>query len=55
MKNKNKETLKDFVKFCEEHKEYRFWQALYAWVGAVGIGGIWVNGEDPFYWEGKLK
>jgi len=55
MNNKNEKVLKDFTKFCEANPNLRFWQALYDWVGAVGIGGIWVKGKDPFYWEGKNK
>lgn len=31
MENKNKEILEAFVKYCEEHPEERFWQALRNW------------------------
>jgi len=48
---KSGELLTDFTKFCYEHPELRFWQALYAWTGRT----ITVSEEDPFYWEGKDK
>ena len=31
--NKNKETLVDFIKYCLDHPELRFWQALRNWSG----------------------
>ena len=30
-KSKNKERLDSLIKYCEEHPELRFWQALSAW------------------------
>ena len=30
---KSKELLDSFVAFCQEHPEFRFWQALFAWCG----------------------
>ena len=52
---RNSKVLLDFVEFCESNPELRFWQALFAWVGVPGRGGILVGGEDPFYWEDKMK
>lgn len=52
-KNQNEEVLNEFISFCKQHPELRFWQALYAFIGVVGENGITVNGEDPFYWNKK--
>lgn len=52
-------TLDEFVKYCEEHPELRFWQALRGWSGADYImqGEGLMEGDlklkDTFYWEGK--
>lgn len=61
---KSKELLNDFTKYCQEHPEERFWQALRNWSGADFLM-YWDNKEfdekeadrmglkDTFYWEGK--
>ena len=53
----NKELLEDFTKFCSEHPELRFWQALYAWTRFSYIkirkGEFNLTEEDPFYWINK--
>jgi len=53
--NKNEKVLRSLIKFCNANPEYRFWQSVYAWLGLSGIGGIWIDGLDPFHWKGKLK
>jgi len=64
MKTRNSEVLKDFVKYCKDNPEQRFWQALRNWSGhhvilvynAYKIGELPPNHEhliDTFYWEGK--
>jgi DNA polymerase sigma len=63
-KNKSCLLREEFNKYCKEHPEERFWQALRNWSGADKI--IWVEtdngenirntiGEDTFYWEEKIK
>ena len=58
---RNSEVLADFVRYCEEHPEERFWQALRNW---SAYAFIWVSNtkpfdgpptdlKDTFYWEGK--
>ena len=65
MNNTNKETrnskvLRSFVKYCEKHPTYRFWQALRSWSGLPYI--LWTDSYhiskdtrygDTFYWEDK--
>lgn len=56
--NKNKKQLDSFVKLCEEHPEYRFFQALRNWI-QINIDSKWnwlcvSDGKytkDTFYWE----
>lgn len=57
MKNRNSKVLKDFVKYCKEHPEERFWQALRNWSGHAFIfaGKEWLLARDTFYFEGKNK
>jgi hypothetical protein len=59
MKNRNSEVLKSFIKYCKEHPDERFWQALRNW---SGYGFILVSRFfepcrdgiiDTFYWENK--
>jgi len=56
MKSKNKKILNDFIKYCKEHPEERFWQALRSW---SEYDFIYIGDEnsdqikDTFYWEGK--
>jgi hypothetical protein len=66
MKSKNKETLKDFTKFCENNPTLRFWQALRVW---SQFNFIYVTNndlfdtfsrdkitlQDTYYFEGKNK
>ncbi len=62
--DKNKEVLGSFIKYCREHPEQRFWQALRNW---SGFGFVFLSDklfhedsfveelQDTFYWEGKDK
>ena len=58
MKNKNEKKLKSFTKYCEQHPDERFWQALLNWSKLPYIlcsdspppGS---NVKDTFFWEGK--
>ena len=34
---RNSKVLEDFTRYCIEHPEERFWQALRNWSGAAGI------------------
>lgn len=52
--------LDEFVKYCEENPEQRFWQALRNWAeadyilqgeGFLSEGAL--NTRDTFYFEGK--
>lgn len=66
---KSAKLLREFVKYCKEHPEERFWQALRNW---AGVNFLWVSKfryddyryceslksftneiEDTFYWEKK--
>lgn len=49
---KSDEVLIKFIAFCKENPRLRFWQALYSFMGA---NQIIIDGEDPFYWEGKRE
>jgi len=60
--NKNKKLLDNFVAYCQQHPEERFWQALRNWVGKdfilvtkKGVDRTELNDtiEDTFYWEGR--
>lgn len=54
--NKNSKLLADFTKFCEEHPDLRFWQALNAWAELPNLVVVDVNGKivkDTFYWENR--
>jgi len=57
-------TLTNFIQYCQDHPEERFWQALRNWSGYYAImaiskvAGIGGGGEvrqthDTFYIEGK--
>ena len=56
---KSKKQLNSFIKYCENHKEERFWQALTNWskynfiLGskAIDFEDIPNNMEDVFYLE----
>lgn len=58
--SKNKALLTDFVIYCTEHPQLRFWQALCGWSGLRFICSVHTLPEyldqsvqDTFYWEGK--
>lgn len=58
--NKNKLVLDDFVRYCDDHPEQRFWQALRNWSGFHFILKFnnyekFLEGIDTFYFEGKDK
>lgn len=63
--NKNKELLDSFVAFCNEHPEYRFWQALRNWCGwpfvyvsdslIKTVSGDQTRVRDTFYWENNRE
>ena len=61
--SKNKKLLDDFVKHCEEHPEYRFWQALRNWsesshifMGEIDLMTFEpIDLKDTFYFEEKKK
>ena len=71
MKNKNEKVLADFIKFCLNHPELRFWQALRSWakVGFIltsthfdaemfdkdWLRAMKVKIYDTYYWTGKNK
>ncbi len=67
---RNSKILADFVKYCKEHPDQRFWQALRNWSGFAFVGvvptektsledivrkGKLHNAIDSFYFEGKDK
>ena len=51
--------LSDFIRYCIEHQEQRFWQALKSWSGADSIEYVKVidadNSKmtDTYYFENK--
>jgi hypothetical protein len=56
--NKNDEKLESFSKYCFEHPEERFWQALRNWAQIECGGGNYImtgneldNLQDTFYWD----
>lgn len=54
----NREVLTDFVRYCEENPNLRFWQALRNWaeVNFLVVSdspNVLYDGQDTFYWEGK--
>ena len=53
---RNSKLLEDFTRYCQEHPEQRFWQALRNW---SGYPFVWVSDTkktiDTFFWEGKDK
>lgn len=53
--NKNSKVLQDFVKYCEEHPEERFWQALRNWSGQsfIYVLGKYGGLHDTYYWNNK--
>jgi hypothetical protein len=58
MKNRNEDVLADFVAYCENHPQERFWQALRNWSDwpyvMVTTSKDRTGGAiDTFYWEGR--
>lgn len=67
--SKNIKLAEDFLKYCKEHPELRFWQALRAWSGFAFIlkadikgkfdrldeGDPWKDPVDTYYFERKAK
>jgi hypothetical protein len=55
--NRNAKVLESFAAYCEEHPEFRFWQALRNWVGFnyVLVSDSHQNLRDTFYWEGERE
>lgn len=64
--SRNREVLNDFVKYCNNHPEDRFWQALCNWAKVnyilIAKNSSWLfcddqkhNLKDTFYFEGKDK
>ena len=55
--SKNKKTLQSFIKYCEEHPEERFWQALCNWskLFIYARNELGEDLQDTFYWENKNK
>jgi hypothetical protein len=59
-KSKNKKLLEDFIKYCTNHPEERFWQALRNWSDSPYILKSRYlppdsHIQDTFYFEGKDK
>jgi hypothetical protein len=60
MESKNVRLLLEFQRYCLQHPEERFWQALLNWSGVYKISaddvtdeGIRMFNVDTFYWEGR--
>jgi hypothetical protein len=56
--SENKETLEEFIDFCEDHPEMRFWQALRSWADVASVCVRIADGDmaiDTYYREGKDK
>ena len=56
--SRNKLVREDFVRYCVEHPELRFWQALRDWAGynyilATNQCPVFKNQEDTLKWEGR--
>lgn len=56
---RSKDTKDEFVKYLQEHPEYRFWQAVRNFSGypfvLVSNDLPHKGEEDTFYWEGRSK
>jgi hypothetical protein len=44
IKSKNQKVLNDFIKYCQENPNQRFWQALKNW---CGYNFIFVSNHNP--------
>lgn len=56
--SKNWKLASDFMEFCLEHPELRFWQALNAWAELPNLVVMDIEGKiarDTFYWTKKNK
>ena len=60
LKTRNSELSESFARYCREHPEQRFWQALLNWAELpfllASSAPAHVNATklvDTFYWEGK--
>lgn len=53
---KNRRLLFEFIAYCIQHPELRFWQALNTWSGLPNLVVMDVEGKvarDTFYFEHK--
>lgn len=55
--NHNKELLDQFVAYCEQHPEQRFWQALCNWDGVSVLASLKGDAtpKDTFSFRNKLS
>ena len=58
MESKNYDTLREFMRYCQDHPEQRFWQALCNWSGFFKLYGAKLEDyeddfEDLYYRLGK--
>lgn len=55
---KSFKVLDNFIDYCIDHPDQRFWQALRNWANVpflVAQEDLPINGqEDTFYWEGRF-
>jgi hypothetical protein len=56
--SKNAERLKSFTKYCKDHPDERFFQALRNWLKVARVEVVTIEKdfskktwEDTFYWE----
>jgi len=57
---RNSKVLKSFAKYCKEHPEERFWQALRNWSGykfifASNVLPVKPEQADTFHWNYHSK
>lgn len=63
MQSKNIAIREEFNKYCDEHPEMRFWQALRAWAETGFIllaegnahDGSYTDTQDTYYFKGKYE
>jgi hypothetical protein len=54
--SRNAELLEESARYCREHPEQRFWQALRNWSGASYVQVVAIGKKDlrdTFHFEGK--
>jgi hypothetical protein len=55
--NRHEQVLNDFIEYCRDHSELRFWQALRAWSGyhTILVEESHVSDWplDTYSWEGR--